>query len=77
MVDSFSGTDRQRVQAAVNAAVSAGGGVVLFGARTYALDAAVEVTAADNVVLRGAGMDRTFVQPSFAGESVTCGSGAG
>lgn len=75
VVDEFAGSDRERLQAAVNAAVAAGGGVVQLAARTYSLDGPVEVTAADEVVLRGAGMDRTFVQPSFAGESSTCGSG--
>ncbi|MBW3575271.1 MAG: hypothetical protein KY450_10435 [Actinobacteria bacterium] len=74
-VDNYSGTDRQRAQAAVDAAIAADGGVVLFGPRTYTFDAALHVSAADNVVLRGAGMDRTFIQPGFAGESATCGSG--
>jgi len=75
VVDEFGGGDRARLQAAVDAAVDAGGGVVQLAARTYVLDAPVEVPPVDDVVLRGAGMDRTFVQPGFAGESVTCGSG--
>ncbi len=74
-VDTYSGTDRERAQAAVAAATSAGGGVVVFGARTYTFDAPLRVDSADNVVLRGAGSDRTFLQPGFAGESATCGSG--
>jgi hypothetical protein len=74
-VDTYSGTDRQRAQAAVNAAAAAGGGVVLFGARTYTFDAPLQVSSADNVVLRGAGMDRTFIQPGFAGDASSCGSG--
>ncbi len=74
-VDSYKGNDRQRAQAAVDAARLAGGGVVAFAARTYSFDAPLRVTATDGVVLRGAGMDRTFLRPSFAGESVSCGSG--
>lgn len=74
-VDSYSGTDRQRAQAAVDAAKAAGGGVVEFAARTYTLDGAVQVAQGNNVVLRGAGMNSTFLQPSFAGDSLSCGSG--
>jgi hypothetical protein len=62
-------TDLAKAQAAVDAAKAAGGGVVLFGARTYRLSGALVVSGANDVVLRGAGMDRTFIQPAFAGAS--------
>lgn len=74
-VDKYSGTDLQRAQAAVNAAKAAGGGVVQFSARTYSFSTALQVSEADDIVLRGAGMNSTFLQPSFAGETSTCGSG--
>jgi len=74
-VDSFGGGDLERAQAAVAAASQAGGGVVLFGPRTYSFDGAL-VVAADNVVLRGAGSAKTVIQPSFEGAFEACGRAA-
>ena len=74
-VDAYTGTDVQRAQAAVNAAKAAGGGVVQFGARTYSFDTTLQVSLADNVILRGAGAGSTFLQPTFAGDSTSCGTG--
>jgi hypothetical protein len=71
-VDSYEGSDLDRARAAVAAAGQAGGGVVLFGARTYTFDASLLVSA-DNVVLRGAGSAATFIQPSFRGAPEGCG----
>ncbi len=67
-------TDLDKAQAAVDAAKAEGGGVVLFGARTYRLDRALEISATDNVVLRGAGIDSTFIQPAFPGASSPSGA---
>ncbi|MDP9418747.1 MAG: hypothetical protein M3P53_01050 [Actinomycetota bacterium] len=67
-------TDLDKAQAAVNAAKAEGGGVVLFGARTYRLGRALEISATDNVVLRGAGIDSTFIQPAFPGASSPSGA---
>lgn len=74
-VDNYTGSDRQRAQAAVDAATAAGGGIVQFDERTYTLDGAVSVVGANNVVLRGAGMNSTFLRPSFAGDADSCGTG--
>lgn len=74
-VDSYSGSDVERARSAVSAAKSAGGGVVLFGPRTYVFSGALDVGSANNVVLRGAGLDRTFIQPGFAGAG-SAGGGA-
>lgn len=53
--DASGGSDASAaVQAAINAAQTAGGGVVYFPAGTYRLDRTVNVSAS-NVVLRGAG----------------------
>jgi hypothetical protein len=73
-VDSYAGTDRQRAQAAVDAAKANGGGTVRFGPRTYSFDAPLLVTETNNVVLRGAGAQSTFLQPAFAGETTSCGA---
>ncbi|HEV7887576.1 MAG TPA: hypothetical protein VGO92_08450 [Acidimicrobiales bacterium] len=72
--DSPGGTDRDKAMAAVTAARRAGGGVVLFGARTYSFDGAISVNGSDNVVLRGAGEDATFLEPAFAGGADPCGN---
>lgn len=74
-VERYPGSDVARAQAAVNAAIAAGGGVVRFGPRSYTFDRPLRVTEADNVVLRGAGMDRTFLRPRFSGEKESCGQG--
>jgi hypothetical protein len=66
-VDSFAGADDSaRIAAALAAAEAAGGGVVRFGPRTYRLREGIVVTG-DDIVLRGAGPDRTFLQPTYAG----------
>jgi hypothetical protein len=49
------GTDPDRARAAVNAARKDGGGVVLFGPRTYRFSSYLLISATDEVVLRGAG----------------------
>ena len=72
-VDAYAGTDTQRAQAAIAAARRAGGGVVAFGPRTYTLDRPLLVSAADGVLLRGAGAGRTVLQPSFPGAASPCG----
>jgi hypothetical protein len=71
-VDDFAGTDLQRAQAAVNAARAAGGGIVLFGPRTYRFSGALLLAQTNNVVLRGAGKASTFIEPEFAGSTVEC-----
>jgi len=70
-VDNYTGTDLQRATAAIAAAHAAGGGVVRFGARTYVFDQTL-VVAGDDVVLQGAGIDQTFIQPGFAGTAGAC-----
>jgi len=67
-------TDVARAQAAVNAAKANGGGVVLFGARTYTFSGALQVSGTDNVVLRGAGMSSTVIQPGFPGAASPSGA---
>lgn len=62
-------SDLAKAQAAVNGAKANGGGVVLFGARTYTLSRTLDVSGANNVVLRGAGMNSTIIRPGFAGAS--------
>lgn len=74
-VDAYPGSDRTRAQAAVDAAKAAGGGIVRFGPRTYTFDGPLQIDGADDVVLRGAGADRTVVQPGFAGDTAPCGTG--
>ena len=64
-VDSYQGSDLRRAQQAVDAAESAGGGVVLFGPRTYVLDDPLQV-GGDGVLLRGAGRSST-VKPHVPG----------
>jgi hypothetical protein len=76
-VDSQPGSsDLAKAQAAVNAAIANHGGIVQFSARTYAFSGTLQISNAHNVVLRGAGIGQTFLQPSFAGESDSCGNGA-
>jgi hypothetical protein len=70
-VDAYSGTDFQRATAAISAARAAGGGVVRFGSRTYAFDQTL-VVAGDDIVLQGAGIGQTFIQPGFAGATGAC-----
>ena len=68
-VDSFGGSeDSDRIEAAIEAAQTAGGGVVQFAPRTYTLSRPI-VVAGNRIVLRGAGMDDTFLQPSYPGAS--------
>jgi hypothetical protein len=74
-VDAYPGTDLERARAAVADARRAGGGVVLFGPRTYRFDSYLLVSAADDVVLRGAGAGRTVIAPTFAGAGDACAGG--
>jgi len=66
-------TDLAKAQSAVDAAKANGGGVVLFGARTYSLSAALLLSETDNIILRGSGKDQTFIQPGFSGSTTSCG----
>jgi len=59
-VTDYSGTDREKAQAAVDAAEAAGGGIVYFPAGTYRFDNRVEISG-DNIVIRGAGEGQTTV----------------
>jgi hypothetical protein len=75
-VDSQAGSsDLAKAQAAVNAAIANHGGVVLFSARTYVFSGTLNLTNANNVVLRGAGMGQTILKPGFAGDSSSCSNG--
>ena len=73
-VDDYPGTDLEKSQAAIAAARKTGG-VVRFGPRTYTFDKPLLISRTNNVVLRGAGPDRTILQPGFAGDSDPCGQG--
>ncbi len=78
-VETYSGTDLQKAQEAVNAADAAGGGIVQFGARTYTFDSPLVMSNADNVVLRGAGQESTFIttsQPGGTDPNDPCGATA-
>ncbi len=68
----YTGTDRERVQAAVDEASSAGGGIVYLPAGTYQFDDHVKLTH-DNIVIRGAGADQTkiILQNASANEHET------
>lgn len=70
-VDTFPGTDLVKAQAAVDAALTNGGGVVLFGPRKYLFGSTLRVTG-DRVTLRGAGRDATTLQADFAGTPAPC-----
>jgi hypothetical protein len=66
-VDSYDGVDdSDRIDAALAAATAAGGGVVLLAARPYLLSRGI-VLSGDNLVLRGAGVDQTILQPTYPG----------
>lgn len=66
-VDTFDGADdSDRIDAAIAAAAAAGGGVVQLGPRTYELSRGI-VVSGNHMVLRGAGMDETFLQPTYPG----------
>lgn len=54
--------DTAAIQAAINAAVAAGGGVVFFPLGTYVLSSALSVTG-DNIILKGAGWG-SVLQPT-------------
>lgn len=71
-VDGYQGSDLRRAQQAVDAAESAGGGVVLFGPRTYVLDDPLQIVG-DGVLLRGAGQASTIIKVGFAGGDESCG----
>lgn len=71
-VDDQSGSDLQRAQAAVDAAEEAGGGVVLFGPRTYEFDDALLIFG-NGILLRGAGTDETVLRAAFPGGEDSCG----
>ncbi len=59
-VEEYDGTDRERVQAAVDEASAASGGIVYLPAGTYQFDDHVKITH-DNIVIRGAGVDQTKI----------------
>lgn len=59
-VNDYPGNDREKVQAAVDAAQVAGAGIVYLPPGTYRLDDRVEITS-DNIVVRGAGQEKTTV----------------
>jgi len=66
-VDSFRGADdSDKIEAAIAAAANAGGGIIRFSERIYTLSRGIVVTG-NNIVLRGAGIDRTILQPGFPG----------
>jgi hypothetical protein len=71
----YPGSDPERARAAVNAARKDGGGVVLFGPRTYRFSSYLLVSATDEVVLRGAGAGRTLIAPGFEGARKARGRG--
>lgn len=71
-VDTFQGSDSERAEAAVDAARRAGGGVVVFGPRTYRLDRPLEVAHANDIVLRGSGSGVTALMPGFPGSDHAC-----
>lgn len=71
-VDSFRGsTDSEKINRAIAAATSAGGGVVQLSARTYRLSGSSSAPAidvdGDNIVIRGAGINQTILQPDYPG----------
>ena len=72
VVDDYTGSDVERAQQAVDDAEQAGGGVVLFDARTYEFDDPLLITG-NGVLLRGAGTDQTTIRPTFAGGDDSCG----
>ncbi len=59
-VQDYPGTDREKVQAAVNAAEVAGMGIVFLPEGTYRFDDRVEIRG-NNIVIRGAGQEKTKV----------------
>ncbi len=73
LVDSYTGTDLQRAEAAVEAASTAGGGIVAFGARTYVFNNPLQVWGS-NVVLQGAGRDQTILAIGFENGTESCGA---
>jgi hypothetical protein len=72
-VDRYRGGDAARAQAAIDDARRVGGGVVRFGPRTYTLSRPLLVSGGD-IVLRGAGRDRTVLRAGFPGGSEPCGA---
>lgn len=75
-VDSFPGADdSERIEAAIEAASSADGGIVKLSGRTYTLSRGLEITGS-NIVLRGSGIDETVIRPDYEGlaGSDACGS---
>lgn len=71
-VESFSGSDRNRAQAAIDAASDAGGGVVQFGAQTYVIDDPL-IVYGNRILLRGAGEEATTIKVGLPGGDESCG----
>jgi hypothetical protein len=71
-VDSYSGsTDSEKINKAIAAATSAGGGIIQLSPRIYKLSSlkgapAIDITG-NNIVIRGAGIDKTVLQPDYPG----------
>ncbi len=75
-VDTQAGTtDLTKAQAAVNAAIAKGGGIIQFSARTYTFSGTLQLPSTNNIILRGAGRNSTIIRPNFAGELSSCGTG--
>lgn len=62
--------DAAAIQAAIDAAVAAGGGAVQLEAGEFIIDRTLSIQA-DGVVLRGAGRERTRLIPRFTGQDVS------
>lgn len=62
--------DTSAVQAAINAAIAAGGGVVDLGSHDYKIDQALTLTSAVGITVRGAGMAATTITSTHATANV-------
>lgn len=58
--------DTTAVQAAMNAIVAAGGGVLDLGAHSYKIDQAITATSCNGITVRGAGMGATTITSTNA-----------
>ncbi len=72
VVDDYAGSDIEQAQQAVDDAEQSGGGIVVFGPRTYEFDEPLLVTG-NGILLRGAGEDETIIRPGYAGGEDSCG----
>lgn len=70
-VDDYVGTDIERARGAIDDAKASDGGIVQFGPRRYRFDDELLITGND-VVLRGAGRDRTVIEAGFVGAGDGC-----